>query len=85
MPLVNRSLYFEAELHGFRYHILKSLLPYSQPVLCIKMSKALQKDIIKKQLLSVNSLKQNRFLFNGKLLKELDKFLLEVDNATQMI
>lgn len=67
------------------YHLLKSLLPYSQPVLCVKMSKVLQKEILKKQSLSVNSLKQNRCLFNGKLLKELDQFLLEVDNATQTI
>ena len=75
--------------HGFflnnNYHLLKSLLPYSQPVLCVKMSKMLQKEILKKQSLSVNSLKQNRCLFNGKLLKELDQFLLEVDNATQTI
>lgn len=75
--------------HGYflnnNYHLLKSLLPYSQPVLCVKMSKVLQKEILKKQSLSVNSLKQNRCLFNGKLLKELDQFLLEVDNATQTI
>lgn len=75
--------------HGYflnnNYHLLKSLLPYSQPVLCIKMSKVLQKSIIRKQLLSVNSLRQNRCLFNGELLNELDQILLEVDNATKMI
>ena len=67
------------------YHLLKELLPYSQPVLCIKMSKALQDEIIKKQFHSVNDLKQNRCLFDGKLLEELDQFLLEVDRAIQMI
>ena len=37
--------------HGYflnnNYHLLKSLLPYSQPVLCVKMSKMLQQEILK--------------------------------------